>query len=183
MGCRRFVHLPNRNPQMTTKTRFWYTNISYDQMIQIYAEIDIDHYECSGTKLYLYPSDCFTDIDTILKSWIRDSYGSIRIYFYPYKTKNKQGKSGGFDSCDRPSNLKLDSNRRFFRPCDREIWWMTSKNNRALLLYYVKLCTSFQIHLWIQTGVTVRKRSIRVKNGDILCPAWLWYLMDDLEKQ
>ena len=36
--------------------------------------------------------------------------------------KNKQGKSEGFDSCDRPSNLKLDSNRQFFRPCDREIW-------------------------------------------------------------
>ena len=45
----------------------------------------------------------------------------------------KQGKSEGFDSCDRPSNLKLDSNRQFFRPCDREIWWMTSKNNTALL--------------------------------------------------
>ena len=38
---------------------------------------------------------------------------------------NKQGKSEGFDSCDRPSNLKLDSNRQFFCPCDREIWWMT----------------------------------------------------------
>ena len=25
----------------------------------------------------------------------------------------KQGKSEGFDSCDRPSNLKLDSNRQF----------------------------------------------------------------------
>ena len=58
----------------------------------------------------------------------------------------EQGKSEGFDSCDRPSNLKLDSNRQFFRPCDREIWWMTSKNNRALLLYYIKLRASFQIH-------------------------------------
>ena len=47
-------------------------------------------------------------------------------------------------------------NRQFFRPCDREIWWMTSKNNRALLLYYVKLCASFQIHWWIQTGFTVQ---------------------------
>ena len=45
----------------------------------------------------------------------------------------EQGKSEGFDSCDRPSYLKLDSNRQFFRLCDREIWWMTSKNNRALL--------------------------------------------------
>ena len=33
----------------------------------------------------------------------------------------KQGKSEGFESCDRPSNLKLDSNRRFFSLCDREI--------------------------------------------------------------
>ena len=35
--------------------------------------------------------------------------------------------------------------------------------NRTLLLYYVKLCASFQIHQWIQTGVTDQKRSIRVK--------------------
>ena len=41
-----------------------------------------------------------------------------------------------------------------------EIWWMTSKNNRAPLPYYIKLCASFQSHRWIQTGVTVRKRSI-----------------------
>ena len=80
----------------------------------------------------------------------------------------EQGKSEGFDSCDRPSNLKLDSNRQFFRPCDREIWWMTSKNNRALLLYYVKLFASFQIHWWIQTGFTVQKGSIRVEIGDML---------------
>ena len=44
---------------------------------------------------------------------------------------------------------------------------MTLKNNRALL-YYVKLCASFQIHWWIQTGFTVKKRSIRVEIGDIL---------------
>ena len=54
--------------------------------------------------------------------------------------------------------LKLDSNRRFFSLCDLEIWWMTPINNRACLLYYIKLCVSFHIHQWIQqTGVTVRK--------------------------
>ena len=42
------------------------------------------------------------------------------------------------------------------------------KNNRATLLCYIKLCASFQSHLWIQTGVTVRKRSIPVKIGDFL---------------
>ena len=54
--------------------------------------------------------------------------------------------------------LKLNSNLRFFSPCDLEIWWMISKSNRAPLLYYVKLCASFQFHRLIQSGVTVRTR-------------------------
>ena len=64
--------------------------------------------------------------------------------------------------------LKLDSNRRFFSLCDLEILWMTLKNNGAPLLYYVKLCASFQIHQWIQTGVTVQKRSNQVEIGNFL---------------
>ena len=64
--------------------------------------------------------------------------------------------------------LKWDSNRRFFSPCDLEIWWMTSKNYRTPLLHYIKLCASSQTPRWIQTGVTVRKRSIRFKIGDFL---------------
>ena len=67
--------------------------------------------------------------------------------------------------------LKLDPNHWFFSPCDLEIWWMTSKNDKANLLYYIKLCASFQIHWWIQAEVTVRKRSIQVKIDDffVLC--------------
>ena len=64
--------------------------------------------------------------------------------------------------------LKLNSNCRFFSLCDLEIWWMTSKNNSAPLLYYIKLCASFQIHQWIQTGVTVRKPWIRINLGNFL---------------
>ena len=76
----------------------------------------------------------------------------------------QQGKSEGFDSCDRPSNLtQIGLKWSIFRPCDLEIWWMTLKNNMACLLYYIKLCVSFQIHQWIQTGVTVRKCPIWVK--------------------
>ena len=45
---------------------------------------------------------------------------------------------------------------------------MTSKNNRAPLLYYIKHCATFQSHGWIQTEVTVRKRSIRVKIDNVL---------------
>ena len=59
--------------------------------------------------------------------------------------------------------LKSDSNNRFFGPCDLEIWWMASKNNKAPFLYYVKFCASFQIHRWIQIAVTVWKHSIRTK--------------------
>ena len=62
--------------------------------------------------------------------------------------------------------LKLDSNHRFFSPCDLEIWCMTPKNNRAPFLYYIKLCASFQIHQWIQTGARFRKRPIWVKFDD-----------------
>ena len=64
--------------------------------------------------------------------------------------------------------------------CDLEIWWMTLKHNKVPLLYYIKLFASFQIHWWIQTGVTVRKCSIRVKNGDFVSrvtlkfDGWSW---------
>ena len=68
----------------------------------------------------------------------------------------------------------------FLSPVTFKIWWMTLKNNRAPLPCYIKLCASLQSHLWIQTGVTVRKRSIRVKIGNCLsCVTlkfdwWLW---------
>ena len=64
--------------------------------------------------------------------------------------------------------LKFDSNHGFFSPCDLNIWWMTSKNNRAPLPYYIKLCASFQIHRWLQTEITVRKHSIRARIDDFL---------------
>ena len=64
--------------------------------------------------------------------------------------------------------LKFDPIHRFFSLCDLEIWWMTLENNRAPLLYYIKLCASFHTHWWIQISVTVRKRSIRVKIDNFL---------------
>ena len=60
------------------------------------------------------------------------------------------------------------------------------KNNRALLLFYVKLCASFQIHWWIQTGFKVQKRSIRVEIGDMLSrvtlkfDGWPWKTIEHL---
>ena len=59
---------------------------------------------------------------------------------------------------------------------------MTLKNNRAPLLCCFKLCASFCCHWWIQTGVTVRKCPIWVKN-DVFLTVWPWNLTDGLEKQ
>ena len=81
----------------------------------------------------------------------------------------KQGKSEGFDSCDRPNNLtQIGFKSSIFQPCDFEIWLMTSKNYRAPLLLYIKLCASSQTPRWIPTAVAVRKHSIRVKISDFL---------------
>ena len=57
-----------------------------------------------------------------------------------------------------PETPNLGQIRQFLEPCDLEIWRMTLKNNRAPLLSNIKLYTSFYHHMWIQTGVTVRKR-------------------------
>ena len=56
---------------------------------------------------------------------------------------------------------------------------MTLENNRAHLLYYIKLCASFQIHRWNQSCVTVRKLLIRVNIDFLSCVTlkfngWHW---------
>ena len=67
-----------------------------------------------------------------------------------------------------PETVNSELNQQFFLPCDLEIWWMTLKNNRACLLYHVKLCASFQSHQWIKIWVIVRKCSFQVKISDFL---------------
>ena len=56
---------------------------------------------------------------------------------------------------------------RLFVLCDLEIWRMTLKLNGTPYLYYANLWASFQR---IQIGVTVRKRSNRVKIGVYFWP-------------
>ena len=68
--------------------------------------------------------------------------------------------------CYSPETPNLGQIWRFLEPCDLEIWWMTLKNNTALLLCYFKLCAAFRSIWWIQTGVTVRKPPIWVKFDD-----------------
>ena len=59
---------------------------------------------------------------------------------------------------------------------------MALKNNRAPLLCCFKLCASFHSHLWIQTGVTVRKRPNWVRMDNFLA-VWPGNMTNDLEKQ
>ena len=77
----------------------------------------------------------------------------------------KQGKSEGFDSCDRPSNLtQIGFKSSIFQPVWPRNLMDDPPKNRAPLLCYFKLFASFRSHWWIQTGVTVQKRLIWVKN-------------------
>ena len=46
-----------------------------------------------------------------------------------------------------PKTLNLSKNRRFFSPCDLEIWQVILKNNRAPLLTHFKPCASFRMPL------------------------------------
>ena len=52
-----------------------------------------------------------------------------------------------------PETPNLCQNWPFSALCALQIWWMTLTNNRASLLWYFKLCKSFQSHQWIQTEV------------------------------
>ena len=68
------------------------------------------------------------------------------------------------DGCDL---TQIGFKSSVFQPVWPWNWWMTSKNYRAPLLHYIKLCASSQTP-WLQTGVIARKRSIWVKIGDFL---------------
>ena len=74
-----------------------------------------------------------------------------------------------------PETPNLGQTRQFLEPCDLEIWRMTFKNNRAPLLSNIKLYASFHHHIWIQTGVTVRKGlSWVVTSVTLTFDLWPW---------
>ena len=74
-----------------------------------------------------------------------------------------------------PETPNLGKIRRFLEPRDLEIWRMTLKNNRAPVLSIIKLYASFYHHMWIQTGVTVRKLlSWVVTSVTLTFDLWPW---------
>ena len=89
-----------------------------------------------------------------------------------WQEHSEQGKSEGFDSCDWPSNLtQIGFESSIFQP----VWPLNlmddPKNNRAPLLYYIKLCASFQIHQWIKTG---SKSTIFFSRVTLRFDGWPW---------
>ena len=79
--------------------------------------------------------------------------------------------------------LNFDPNHRIVSPCDLEIWCMTSKNNRTPLLYYIKLCVSFQIHRWIQTEGNAQfgsKSAIFLSLVTLKFNGWHWKIIGHL---
>ena len=78
-----------------------------------------------------------------------------------------------------PETPNLGQIQRFLEPCDLEIWRKTLKNNRAPPLCCFQLCAWFHCHMWIQTGVRVRKRLSWVLTCDLdLWPLTLTFCMD-----
>ena len=74
-----------------------------------------------------------------------------------------------------PETLNSGQIRQFLAPCDLELRPMTLKNNRAPLLSNINLNISFHHHMWIQTGVTVRKRlSWVVTSVTLTFDLWPW---------
>ena len=98
----------------------------------------------------------------ILKHFLHET--SLQtVLWNPKHADIKQGKSEGFDSCDRPSNLtQIGLKLSIFQTLWSWNLMDDPKNNRAPLLCYFKLFASFHSHWWIQTGVTVRKPLIWV---------------------
>ena len=77
-----------------------------------------------------------------------------------------------------PETTNLGQNQRFFfSRVTFKIWRMTLKINRAPFLSNIKFVATFHRHMWIQTGVIARKRSIRVKISNfffIPCHLQIW---------
>ena len=96
----------------------------------------------------------------------------------------KQGKSEGFDSCDRPSNLaQISSKSSIFLSLVTlkfDGWpWKT-------IGYLFYTTSSFVYHFKSIGELKLKLQSGNAQFGSksaIFCPVWPWNLMDDLVKQ
>ena len=96
----------------------------------------------------------------------------------------KQGKSEGFDSCDRPSNLaQIWSKSSFFSArvtLKFDVW------PRKIIGHLFYTTSSFVYHFKSIGEFKLKSHSGNAQFGSksaIFCPLWPWNLMDDLGKQ
>ena len=105
-------------------------------------------------------------------NWILFGPCDLEIWWMTLKEKNKQYGTSSMllkTSCviskpsvnsiwsHGPETFKSVLNWRIFGPCDLENWLLTLKNNRAPLLCHPKLYAQFRSHMWLETGVRLRK--------------------------
>ena len=81
-----------------------------------------------------------------------------------------------------PETLNSGKNRPFYSSVNLKFKKRPWKRKGHILYSASSFCASFQIHWWIQTGFTARKRPILVKIDNLIV-VWPWNLMDDLESQ
>ena len=122
----------------------------------------------------------FSPCDLEIHGWLRKIIG--HLFYITSSFVHHLKPLGEFKLELLSRNAQFGSKSAIFVQCDLENWWTTLKNDRAPFLCCFKLYASFHSHRWIQTKITVRKRSIRVKSA-ICCPVWPWNLTDDLKKQ
>ena len=104
----------------------------------------------------------------------QDILQDLNCHFSMSKINNKANLRDLIAATGLVILLKFDPNHRFFSPCDLEIWCMTSKNNRAPLLYYIKLCVSFQIHRWSDYTETLNLG--RNRRFFVPCDLEIWWM-------
>ena len=106
--------------------------------------------------------------------WPRKTIGHFYHFYATLSFVHHFIAIGKFKLELQPGNAQFGSKLAFFVPCDLEIWWMTLKNNnKAPFLSHIKLCGSFDRHMWIQTVVTARTLLIWVMT---ICDLDLWPL-------
>ena len=79
-----------------------------------------------------------------------------------------------------PETLNSGQNWLMFVPCYLEMHRMLVKNNRAPLLYYVKLCVSFQSHQWIQTPNSGHNWPFFLSCVTLKFDGWPWKIIGHL---
>ena len=107
------------------------------------------------------------------------------LIWWQNKIDTQQGKSEGFDSCDRPSNLTQIG---FKSSICQPVWPRNLTNdlkNKTKGHYF--FTTSSFVHHFQSIGdfkLELQSGNIQFESKlAIFCPMWTWNLMDDLRKQ